>query len=127
MKEAVQFTSEGLVLAGHLYKPQDWGETKKYPAVLVGGSWTTVKEQMSGLYANALAKQGFIAFAIDPRYFGESEGQPRFWENPAAKIADYQNAIIYLQTVPGVDKNNIFLTAICASAGYLANVAAQSE
>lgn len=127
LKEAIKFNSDGLVLAGNLYKPQNDDGNKKYPAILVGGSWTTVKEQMSGLYAEELAKQGFITLAIDPRYFGESEGQPRFWENPAAKISDYKNAITYLETVPGVDTNNIFLAAICASAGYMANVVVEDK
>ena len=127
LKEKVTFKSEGLVLSGDLYKPKDFNPTKKYPAILVGGSWTTVKEQMSGLYAAELAEQGYITLAIDPRYFGESEGQPRFWESPAAKIKDYKNAITYLEKVEGVDPRNIFLTAICASAGYMANVAVQDN
>jgi fermentation-respiration switch protein FrsA (DUF1100 family) len=79
------------------------------------------------LYAEKLSEKGFVTLAIDPRYFGESEGQPRYWENPAAKIADYKNAITYLQTVQGVDANHIFLAAVCASAGYMANVAAQDS
>ena len=127
MKQKIQFNSDGLVLVGNLYKPENFDQSKKYPAILVGGSWTTVKEQMSGLYAEELTKQGFITLAIDPRYFGESEGQPRFWENPAAKIADFKNAITFLETVQGVDKNNIFLTSVCASSGYMANVAAQDK
>lgn len=127
MKTKIHFNSDGLVLVGNLYTPKNFDQTKKYPTILVGGSWTTVKEQMSGLYAEELAKQGFITLAIDPRYFGESEGQPRFWENPTAKIADFKNAITFLETVQGVDINNIFVTAICASSGYMANVATQDR
>ena len=127
MKQTIQFNSDGLILVGNLYLPQNFDANKKYPAILVGGSWTTVKEQMSGLYAEEMAKQNFITLAIDPRYFGESEGQPRFWENPVAKIADFKNAISYLQTVDAVDKNNIFLAAVCASSGYMATVAAQDN
>lgn len=127
MKKKIQFNSDGLVLVGNLYTPENFDQSKKYPTVLVGGSWTTVKEQMSGLYAEELAKQGFVTLAIDPRYFGESEGHPRFWENPSAKIADFKNAITFLQTVQGVDTNNIFLTAVCASSGYMANVVAQDK
>jgi uncharacterized protein len=127
MKQKIQFNSDGLVLVGDLYTPENFDQTKKYPAILVGGSWTTVKEQMSGLYATELAKQGFITLAIDPRYFGESEGQPRFWESPAAKIADFTNAVTYLQTVQGVDTNNIFLASVCASSGYMATVAAEDN
>lgn len=127
MKSKIQFNSDGLVLVGNLYTPSDFDSSKKYPAILVGGSWTTVKEQMSGVYAEALSMKGFITLAIDPRYFGESEGLPRFWENPSAKIADVKNAISFLETVEGVDVNNIFLTAVCASAGYFAGVAVQDH
>lgn len=127
MKQKIKFNSDGLVLVGNLYTPGNFDQTKKYPAILVGGSWTTVKEQMSGLYAEELAKQGFITLAIDPRYFGESEGEPRFWENPAAKIADFKNALTYLQTVPRVDTGRIFLVSVCASAGYMAHVAAKDD
>lgn len=127
MEQKIQFNSDGLVLVGNLYTPENFDQTKKNPTILVGGSWTAVKEQMAGLYAEELAKQGFITLAIDPRYFGESEGQPRFWENPTAKIADFKNAVTYLETVQGVDKNNIFLVSVCASSGYMANVAAQDK
>lgn len=127
LKEKVTFISDGLVLSGDLYRPKNFNASKKHPAILVGGSWTTVKEQMSGLYASKLAEQGYITLAIDPRHFGASEGQPRFWENPAAKISDYKNAISYLTKVEGVDAKNIFLTAICASAGYMANVTVQDK
>ncbi|AYD48337.1 alpha/beta hydrolase [Arachidicoccus soli] len=127
MKQQIQFYSDGMCLAGELYTPPDFDPGKKYPAILVGGSWTTVKEQMSGLYASLLAQQGFITLAIDPRNFGGSEGVPRFWENPTFKIADYKNAITYLQQVPGTHADNIFLAAICASAGYLATLAGQDQ
>lgn len=127
MKQTIQFPSDGLLLAGDLYTPENFDPTKTYPAILVTGSWTTVKEQMSGLYAQELAKNGFITLAIDPRYFGESEGQPRFWENPTAKTADFKNAITYLETLEGVDTDNLFAVSICASSGYMVNTVADDE
>lgn len=125
--DKVEIDSDGLIVVGNLYKPYDFDESKNYPAILVGGSWTTIKEQMGGLYAEELARQGFITLAIDPRYFGESEGKPRFWENPEAKIADYKNAVAYLKKVSSVDVDNLFLVAVCASAGYMANVVKDSS
>src|SRR5579859_2193454 len=122
-KQLVHFDSEGLILAGNLYKPEPIDSTKRYPAILVGGSWTTVKEQMAGLYAAEFAKQGFITLAIDPRYFGESEGQPRYWEILETKIADSKNALTFLRTVEGVDPDQLFMVAVCASAVYMARVA----
>ncbi|MDE0472431.1 MAG: alpha/beta hydrolase, partial [Ekhidna sp.] len=49
--EKVTFESEGLMLTGNLYYPKNYEPEKAYPAVVVSGSWTTVKEQMAGLYA----------------------------------------------------------------------------
>jgi fermentation-respiration switch protein FrsA (DUF1100 family) len=64
-KRKVEFKSEGLVLTGNLHLPENFDETKKYKAVVVTGSWTTVKEQMPDLYAAKLAKQGFVALTFD--------------------------------------------------------------
>ncbi len=125
--EKITFDSDGLLLVGNLYKPFNFDDAATYPAILVGGSWTNVKEQTSGVYAEELARQGFITLSIDPRYYGESEGEPRFWENPKAKIADIKNAVTYLESVEGIDPDNIFLAAVCASAGYMANVVAESD
>ena len=68
----VNFKSEGLDLTGNLYYPLDFKEDQTYPAIIVLGSWTTVKEQMAGLYAKRLAENGFITLAFDFRNFGES-------------------------------------------------------
>jgi fermentation-respiration switch protein FrsA (DUF1100 family) len=53
--EKVQFNSAGLSLAGNLFLPEGFDSTKQYPAIIVDGSWTTVKEQMQGLYAKKLS------------------------------------------------------------------------
>ena len=41
----VTFKSEGINLVGNLYYPNNCEEGKQYPAIVVSGSWTTVKEQ----------------------------------------------------------------------------------
>ena len=84
----VNFKSEGLNLVGNIYYPPNFQIGKQYPAIVCSGSWTTVKEQMAGLYAKKLAEQGFITLAFDFRNFGESEGQPKFYESPEKKKVD---------------------------------------
>lgn len=116
--ETVNFKREGLQLVGNLYYPSNYQNDKLYSAIIVTGSWTTVKEQMAGLYAKRFAKEGFIALAFDFRNYGESEGEPRFWENPEMKIEDIQNAINYLHTVPQVNKDKIGAFGVCAGAMY---------
>ena len=125
--ERINFKSEGLNLVGNLYYPGDYKKGKSYPAVIVAGSWTTVKEQMAGMYAERLAKEGFITLAFDFRNYGESEGEPRFWENPAMKVEDIKNAVSYLQSLPQVDKDKIGTFAVCAGSMYTLMAAAQDS
>lgn len=123
----VSFNSEGNKLIGNVYYPTNYEKGKTYPAVIVTGSWTTVKEQMAGLYAQKLADRGYITFAFDFSGFGESEGAPRYYENPERKVKDIKNAVSYLQTVEGVNKDNLALLGVCASSGYDAIAATQDK
>jgi uncharacterized protein len=116
-RERVTFTSGGDTLAGDLYLPagQD-GQAK--PGVVVAGSWTTVKEQMAGLYAAGLARRGIAALAFDFRGYGQSAGAPRDLESPQRKAADLHNAVSFLAQHPSIDPDRIGELGICAGAGY---------
>jgi uncharacterized protein len=123
----ITFQSEGEEMAGVFYLPATYTTEYKLPAVIVTGSWTTVKEQMAGLYARKLAEQGYATLAFDFRYFGESGGNPLNYESPVAKIRDIQNAVTYLQTIDAVDIQRIGGLSICASAGYMAVAVSQDS
>ena len=71
--------------------------TSQFAAIVTTGPLTSVKEQATGAYAKALAERGFAALAFDHRYFGESGGTPRQFENPSAKVADIRAAVAALQ------------------------------
>ena len=126
-KNRVTFSSEGIELVGDLYIPEGYSGTQEYPAIIVGGSWTTVKEQMAGLYAEKLAKEGFVTLAFDHRNYGESGGAQRFYEDPEAKTVDFINAMNYLKSLPVVADNKTGGVGICASGGYLAQAVAQDD
>ncbi|WP_299121369.1 alpha/beta hydrolase [uncultured Tenacibaculum sp.] len=114
----VNFKSEGLNLVGNIYYPPNFQIGKQYPAIVCSGSWTTVKEQMGGLYAKRLAEQGFITLSFDFRNYGESEGEPRAWENPTMKIQDIENAVAYLKIRPEVKGDAIGAFGVCAGSMY---------
>lgn len=114
----INFKSEGLNIVGNLFYPPNYEEGNEYPVIVCSGSWTTVKEQMSGIYAKKFSKEGFITLVFDFRNYGESEGVPRAWENPEMKIQDIKNAVTYLKTLPEVDKNNIGAFGVCAGSMY---------
>lgn len=123
--EQVQFASNGVHLRGHLFLPPQFDAQKKYPAVVVTGSWTSVKEQMPDEYASLLAKEGFLALTFDFTGFGESEGQPRQVEDYNLKINDIKAAIDFLNEHPNTAPQQITGMGVCASAGYMAQAAAQ--
>lgn len=123
----INFKSEGLNVVGHLFYPENYETGKQYPAIVVSGSWTTVKEQMAGLYAKSFANQGFITLAFDFRNFGESEGLPRAWENPQMKIQDIKNAVTYLRSLPEVNNSKIGAFGVCAGAMYTLMAASEDE
>jgi hypothetical protein len=90
----------------------------RQPAVIVTGSWLTVKEQMPDLYARALAERGYTAVTFDFAGFGTSGGAPRQAEIPARKIADITAAARYVSTLSFVRPGAVGHLAICASAQY---------
>src|SRR5437773_1372725 len=77
----VRFAAGDPHIVGNLYLPADAFPGARHPAIVVGGSLTSVKEQMSAAYARAMAERGFVALAIDYRHYGESGGEPRQYEN----------------------------------------------
>ncbi len=120
MIQKVEFLSDGIVLRGDLHCPDTMVYDKKYPIVVCAGSWTTVKEQMGGLYAARLAQEGYLALSFDFRGYGASEGTPRFYESPMMRIEDIKNAILYVRSLSQVDVDRIYLLGVCAGGAYTA-------
>ena len=113
-------------MAGNLYLPQNFEQGKKYPALIVVHPGGGVKEQTSGLYAKKLAAKGFITLAYDASHQGESEGLPRYLENPTERVEDIRSAVDYLTTLPQVNADEIGVVGICAGGGFAVS-AAQTE
>ncbi|WP_217361270.1 alpha/beta hydrolase [Ruegeria arenilitoris] len=117
-ERAVSFDSNGNTLKGTLYTPEN--ASAALPAVIVTGAWTTVKEQMPGTYARELAARGFAALAFDFTGWGESDGTPRFVEDPSVKTAEIRTAAAFLISLDEVDSSRISGLGVCASSGYMA-------
>ena len=123
--ERVTFPSGGQTLVGDLYIPDGVSADAAAEGVVVTGAWTTIKEQMAGLYAAEMAERGFVALAFDFRGWGESGGETRSLEDPEGKIADIEAAAAFLAARPEVDGVNGL--GICASAGYMATAAERTD
>ena len=111
----------GFTLVADLYEPKEANE--KLPAVAVSGPFGAVKEQSSGLYAQELAKRGFLTIAFDPSFTGESSGEPRYMASPDINTEDFQAAVDYLSTNDKVDSDRIGILGICGWGGMALNAA----
>ena len=120
----VQYTrNDGISIAANVYTPAGYDNTKKYPAIVVAHPNGGVKEQVAGLYAELLAKQGYIVIVPDAAYQGASGGTPRNVDTPSSRTADLHAAADFISTYAGVDANRIGILGICGGGGYTLNAA----
>jgi dienelactone hydrolase len=115
------FESKGETVVADLELPEAGGP---FPAAVLLGPLTSVKEQATGNYARALARRGWAALSFDPRYFGESSGAPRQYENPESKIEDARSAAHFLTAHPAIDGSRLVAIGVCAGGGYIAGAVA---
>lgn len=54
----VRFASDGISLAGHLYRPPGMSPSNRTPALVMCGPFSSVKEQTLPHYAERLATRG---------------------------------------------------------------------
>ena len=112
----------GITLAADLYEPKN--AEGKLPALAVSGPFGAVKEQSSGLYAQAMAEKGFLTIAFDPSFTGESGGIPRYVASPDINTEDFQAAVDFLSVQEQVDPEKIGIIGICGWGGMALNAAA---
>jgi uncharacterized protein len=120
--ERVEFESDGERLVGLLF-PAAF-RNGRAPAVAILGPMTFQKEQAPALYAQRLSQLGYATLIFDPRYRGESGGEPRCYEDPAAKVTDLRSAIAYLASRPEVDADRLAVLGICMGASHVLPAAA---
>ena len=114
----------GFDVAGHLYLPRDFDASKRYKAVVITGPFGAVKEQSSGLYAQEMAKNGFVAVAFDPSMTGESGGERRNMGSPDIFTEDYHAAVDFVTNLSFVDPEQVGAIGICGLSGMALTAAA---
>lgn len=113
----------GITLVGDLYVPKNIRSGQKLPAIAVAGAFGAVKEQSSGLYAQAMAERGFVTLAFDPSYLGESSGEPRNMASPDINTEDFSAAVDFLGLQNFVNREQIGILGICGWGGMALNAA----
>lgn len=93
--------------------------------VVMAGGFALPKEPATDLFARRFSEAGFAVLAFDYRRLGESAGQPRLVVSIRDSLDDWDAAIAFAKTLPGVDPARIAVWAFSASGGHIFPVAAR--
>jgi len=107
---------DGIKISANIYYPANYNENKSYVGIAVAHPNGGVKEQVSGLFAEKLAENGYITIAFDSAYQGASGGIPRQTDRPSNRVEDIRCAIDYLQNIKSI--KHIGALGICGGGGY---------
>ena len=114
----VRFPSGGLTCAAWHYPGTNGG------CVVMAAGLAVTKEPGTDRLAARLNAAGFAVLAIDYRFLGESDGEPRQITPFAEQREDLHNAIAFARALPDVDPDRVALWGFSASAGHVFGVAA---
>ena len=117
----------GFTVAGDMYLPKDFSASGRYQAVVVSGPFGAVKEQASGLYAQELAKNGFVAVAFDPSMTGDSGGRRRNMGSPEIFTEDFHAAVDFVSNLRFVNPEGVGALGICGLSGMAITAAASDS
>ena len=119
MREKVRFMSGGDECVAWFYPGMNGA------CVVMAGGFAVTKEPGTDAFAARFNAAGYAVLAFDYRRLGESGGSPRQVVRIRDQIADWQAAIAFARTQPGVDPRRIAVWGFSATGGLLFRVAAR--
>jgi fermentation-respiration switch protein FrsA (DUF1100 family) len=125
-KSNIEFQGEdNIMLRGWLFTPA--ASESPSPAISMCHGFAAVKEHGLEQFARKFAEAGFVVLVHDHRNFGESDGLPRQDIDPWRQVSDWQRAISFLETIPGVDPERIGIWGSSYSGGHALIIAANDR
>jgi acetyl esterase/lipase len=147
--EEITIWSQGVRLAGDIYKPKGLSTTQKLPGILLVPGWGGSKENLKKNYGPHFAELGFIVLAFDYKSWGQSDGSIlptkalayseesakldinvthiRKVVEPFSMLADVRAALHYLGGEPQVMPNNLGIWGTSLGGGFAMVMAATDE
>lgn len=125
MKLTVHFVSQGRMLEGSLYIPEN--SNTSLPTLLFENSMTGATSQVAEYLAREISQEGFSCLIMDHNYFGEEEGAPQPWESPNKRMEDIKAGLTFLSAHSAVDKDKIVGVGISVGAEFMAQVCRETQ
>src|SRR6266704_3175237 len=119
-REKVRFASGGTECAAWHYPGTNGA------CVIMAGGGAVTKEPGTDPFAKRFNDAGFAVLAFDYRRLGESGGQPRQVVRIREQLADWQAAIAFASTMPGVDPATLAIWGFSLSGGHVFRVVARN-
>jgi dipeptidyl aminopeptidase/acylaminoacyl peptidase len=105
--EVVRFHSEGSAVTATLLLPDGAADASRVPGIVQGPGWLGLRDaKLYAPYHEALLAAGMAILVFDYRGFGDSQGDATYLD-PMGQVADWRNAVTYLQTRPEIDPARI--------------------
>jgi hypothetical protein len=121
-REQVTFESDGVGLAGYLYRPAGQ-PAGALPCVVMAHGFTGTMDRLF-IYAERFAQAGMAVLLFDYRNFGASGGQPRQLIDLEGQQDDWRAAIGFARAHTGLDPQRIALWGSSLGGGHAITVAA---
>ncbi|ALO45942.1 alpha/beta hydrolase [Pseudohongiella spirulinae] len=139
--------SEGTRLTATVYSPTSASAADRLPTILMAHGWGGVAAQLRR-DAISFAQHGYLVVTFDYRGWGESDGRIIATEklpgehegsftvqvreireivDPVDMLADWENAMHWLQAEPQVDTDRIGVWGSSQSGGYVVEMAARDQ
>jgi dienelactone hydrolase len=148
-RESITIWSQGVRLAGDIYKPGNLKATETLPGILMVPGWGGSKKNLEKNYAPHFAEKGFVVLAFDFKSWGESDGplvalealpeteeaaevtlkatHIREFVNPLSMSEDVRAALNYLGAEPWVMPENLGIWGTSMGGGLALAMAASDD
>lgn len=117
----VKFFSSGIPCSAWLFEPVHKNLEAKNgaPCIVMANGFALTKKDKLKPFAEKFQQSGFFALAFDYRFLGDSGGMPRQLISNPKQLEDWDRAIEYAKTIPGVDPQRIILWGASYSGGHV--------